>query len=125
MLIMRSLSRLYALYRRIPSQPMHGLLKRLYHWYTRLYSDKIHTIVVDGYRYEAHLREAIDSAICFKGAYEPDTRAAMRTFCEAGMNVIDIGANTGYHALFLADLCRPGTVLAFEPMPWAAARLRH
>lgn len=39
------------------------------------------------------------------------------------MTVIDIGANVGCHTCRLAKLVSPGTVVAFEPMPWARRKL--
>jgi len=60
-----------------------------------------------------HLQRAI-AADCLERAEEEVTRAILRP----GDQVLDIGANIGYHALRWAQRVRPaGMVFAFEPAP--------
>ncbi len=50
--------------------------------------------------------------------YEADTQAAFRKLIKPGMTVFDIGANSGYFTLLMADLVGPeGRVYSFEPFP--------
>lgn len=50
--------------------------------------------------------------------YEPDERAIMRRLVLPGMDVLDIGAQVGYHTLLLSKLVgEDGTVLAVEASP--------
>src|SRR5262249_28882977 len=50
--------------------------------------------------------------------YELETQTALRKIVRPGMTVFDIGANTGYFSVFLADLVGPqGRVYSFEPFP--------
>lgn len=50
--------------------------------------------------------------------YEMETQEALRKLIKPGMTVLDIGANTGYFSLLMADLVGPsGSVYCFEPFP--------
>lgn len=59
------------------------------------------------------------------GSWEPHIVAFYARYLRAGMTVVDVGANIGFHALHAA--CRvgqQGRVLAFEPDPRNASLLR-
>jgi FkbM family methyltransferase len=59
------------------------------------------------------------------GLFEPHVVEAMRHHVRPGAVAYDVGANVGYHTLYLADLVGPsGKVLAFEPNPSDHARLQ-
>jgi FkbM family methyltransferase len=48
--------------------------------------------------------------------YEPHVTAALKAYCSAGMTVLDVGANIGYHTLALSRLVgETGSVFAVEP----------
>lgn len=80
--------------------------------------------VVDGVAYELDLAEDIDSTIYFKGTFEPDTVAAIRTFVGRGDVVFDIGANIGWYTLMTSKIVgASGRVVAFEPTAWARRKL--
>lgn len=50
--------------------------------------------------------------------WEPETTALLRAELRAGMHVLDIGANIGYHTLLCAECVGPeGRVIALEPEP--------
>lgn len=52
------------------------------------------------------------------GDFEPHVTAILRRLCRQGWNVIDVGANVGYHTLQLASLVGPdGSVIAVEANP--------
>ena len=52
------------------------------------------------------------------GDFEPHVTAALRRLCRQGWNVMDVGANVGYHTLQLASLVGPhGSVVAVEANP--------
>lgn len=60
------------------------------------------------------------------GYWEMWTTELMQQLVRPGMTVVDAGANLGYFTLLLADLVGPeGRVLAFEPNPLIARRLRQ
>ena len=72
------------------------------------------------YRFEMDLRLGRLQKVFYlkPGLYEPQTERFIRHRVKPGMTVLDIGANTGYTTLLLADMVgRHGQVHAFEPMP--------
>ncbi len=69
---------------------------------------------------------AASDLIYFGGLYEYDEMSFCRRYLRAGDTAIDGGANIGTFTLFLSDLVRPGgRVIAIEPDPTAAERLRE
>jgi FkbM family methyltransferase len=72
------------------------------------------------YRFEMDLRLGRLQKIFYlkPGSYEPQTERFIRQNVKPGMTVLDIGANTGYMTILLADVVRAyGHVHSFEPMP--------
>ena len=68
--------------------------------------------------------EYIDSEICTKGCFEPDTTKAIASLVKQGDTVVDVGANIGCHTLLMAQLLgNAGMVYAFEPMAYAYRKL--
>lgn len=64
--------------------------------------------------------------IGFFGSYESELREIMRTVLPAGGTAIDVGANAGWHTLFMARLVGAhGRVLAVEPNPSVREHLRR
>ena len=60
------------------------------------------------------------------GAYEPELQDAIGRHIRPGMVVYDVGANVGYISLMLARAVgESGRVLAFEPLPANAERIRR
>jgi FkbM family methyltransferase len=54
--------------------------------------------------------------VWFRGSYELDTLGVLAALLRPGMNVIEAGANEGYHTVFAAwCVSRSGTVWPFEP----------
>lgn len=79
---------------------------------------------IDGIRYELDLNELIDSTMYYFGAFEPGTVCAFKSRVQPGHTVLDVGANVGCHTMLLSRLVGDsGTVIAFEPMPQAFAKL--
>jgi cyclopropane fatty-acyl-phospholipid synthase-like methyltransferase len=56
----------------------------------------------NGVTFELDLTESIDRALHDQGCFEPTTTAALAQLTKPGMTVLDLGANIGAHALFLA-----------------------
>jgi FkbM family methyltransferase len=78
-----------------------------------------------GIRWRLDLREGIDLTIYLAGAFEWTTLRKLERLVRPGMNVVDVGANVGAHALHLARLVGPsGSVTAFEPTSFAVRKLR-
>jgi FkbM family methyltransferase len=63
--------------------------------------------------------------IYFNGFPDPQEMAFCERYLRSGDNVIDAGANVGLYTLFFASLVQGGRILAFEPDPTAARRLRE
>ena len=73
-----------------------------------------------------HPQDVIDRSILLTGVWEPHVTEALRTHLHPGMVFYDVGANIGYDALLAARLVGPrGCVVAFEPNPVVARRLRE
>ncbi|MGC2280676.1 MAG: hypothetical protein WA603_11710, partial [Candidatus Acidiferrales bacterium] len=52
------------------------------------------------------------------GTWEPEVVQAVQQEVTAGMNVLDLGAQSGFYTLLLSRLVGPeGRVFAFEPLP--------
>ncbi len=68
-----------------------------------------------GYVYQGNTQNLIDRKVLLSGCHECDVLAFIRDFLESrhSPGCIDIGANIGHHALFMAKYSRK--VLAFEP----------
>ena len=76
-----------------------------------------------GIAFDLDLSESIDAAIFLEG-YEKDVRAAIDRHCVRGASVLDVGANVGAHALYLAKkVGSSGRVYAFEPAPYGFSKL--
>jgi FkbM family methyltransferase len=74
---------------------------------------------------ELDLSEHIQRMV-YLGAFEPWETKVVRRTLRAGMCVVDVGANVGYFSVLASRLVGPtGRVLAFEPSPSAAGRLRR
>lgn len=68
--------------------------------------------------------EGIDLAIFVFGAFEKDTRRALKKLATSGQTEIDVGANIGAHTLELARSIGPtGSVIALEPTDEVFERL--
>jgi FkbM family methyltransferase len=66
--------------------------------------------------------EHVQQSIFWYGYYEKEAVLTWEAFIGNGAIVIDIGAHTGYYSLVAAP--RAKTVIAFEPSPAIAARLK-
>ena len=81
---------------------------------------EIHPTLFGKYRFEMDLSHGFLQKIYFLKPtdYEPDTLRTLQSFVKPGMTVLDIGANTGFLTLRLADLVgAAGRVYSFEPFP--------
>jgi FkbM family methyltransferase len=91
-------------------------------FYTRFLVTGIerHEQLFGKYRFEMDLRLGRLQKIFYlkPGSYEPQTERFIRQNVKPGMTVLDIGANTGYMTILLADMVGVhGQVHSFEPMP--------
>lgn len=108
------------------ARPSRGLLARGHVAYHRATKGRYVIATIDRINYDLDLHEYIDSALYFRGCFEPTTTAAIKRLCRPGMTILDIGANVGAHTLRFAKLVgERGRVVAFEPMPWPRARLQR
>lgn len=63
--------------------------------------------------------------LCLDGYWESWITVALARLIRPGWHCVDVGANHGYFTLLMADAAGPaGRVLAVEPQPRLAARLR-
>lgn len=58
------------------------------------------------------------------GFYEAEELSIIEAHLKPGGVFLDLGANVGNHAVFVAKFCRPGTVILIEPNPEALRHLR-
>lgn len=60
----------------------------------------------------------IGGKIVYTGDYEPELKKVFKSLIHSGDQVLDIGANIGFHTLYFAQLVgNKGSVTAFEPVP--------
>ncbi len=79
-----------------------------------------------GNRFWLHPQDVIDRKLIVDGVWEAHVTASMMAHLGPGMVFYDIGANIGYNTLLASRLVgRSGRVIAFEPNPFIAARLRR
>jgi FkbM family methyltransferase len=94
--------------------------------FPRLYKPVEFVVDFYGLKYAGNSGNLIDRRILFFGAFEKDVLHFMRD-AAAALKVkrpvfIDVGANTGQHALFMSK--HVGQVYAVEPLPSILVRLR-
>lgn len=74
---------------------------------------------------DLNYREDLGTLVLFNGGYEDREIAELCKYISHGGTVLDVGANIGLSALEFSRSAGPGgRVLAFEPHPDTAARLR-
>jgi FkbM family methyltransferase len=120
----RMLRFLISVYRRIPGRPLSRQLRKLLFAYLATLPNPM-IAKRRGIVWELDLGDLIDRSIYLRSCFEPSTTSALTALSRPGMNALDIGANIGAHTLPLAKHIFPGTVYAFEPMPWARNKLQR
>jgi FkbM family methyltransferase len=79
---------------------------------------EVHSHLFGKYRFEMDLSLGFMQKVYYlkPNNYESEMQEALRTYVRPGMIALDIGANTGYVTLLLADLVgETGKVFSFEP----------
>jgi FkbM family methyltransferase len=77
-----------------------------------------------GAEFELDLGEFIQRQMYF-GCFEALEARAVADYLRPGMTVVDAGANVGFYTALAAERCgESGRVIAYEPSPYANARLR-
>ncbi|HXR98407.1 MAG TPA: FkbM family methyltransferase, partial [Terriglobales bacterium] len=77
-----------------------------------------------GAEFELDLGEFIQRQMYF-GCFEALESRAVADYLRPGMTVVDAGANVGFYTALAAERCgERGRVIAYEPSPYASARLR-
>lgn len=80
----------------------------------------------DGGLVQVDTGSALEYSLLFRGVHEPEIVEWIEHVVRAGSVCLDVGANVGAHALVMARRAGPsGRVLAFEPHPRLARRLRE
>ena len=104
--------------------PAPGLVRPPEAWYTT--APLVRTRRA-GLLWELDLRDNLQRTLYFTGTYERGVARLLERELRAGDVVADVGAHVGVHALRAAARLRAlggGRVVAFEPTPDSAARLR-
>ena len=70
-------------------------------------------------------KSALFRRIARDGYYEPELTSLCGKYIQSGTDVLDIGANIGFHSVFFAGLVQGGRVLAIEPTTNALERLNR
>lgn len=79
-----------------------------------------------GNKINISLKEAIGRAVAFSGVYELGMMEIIERLLKPGNCVVDVGANIGYVTSLMARKVGPkGKVLAFEPEPIVAQKLKN
>lgn len=104
------------------SQRMREYYFAAYCWLVR---KRVRVVDIDGIRLKLDFSQIIDVAVYLR-RFEPEIVAAIDRYARPGYTVVDIGANTGMHALpFAAKVGLEGKVYAFEPTDYAFSRLQE
>lgn len=77
------------------------------------YIDHEFVVPFFGYKYQGNLNDYIDRYVFYFGAYEIEELHLLKKYLNKDSVVIDVGANTGHHALFFSRYA--GEVYAFDP----------
>jgi FkbM family methyltransferase len=84
------------------------------------------TTVPGGARIRLHYREDLGLAVLLRGSWEQAELEYAARVVRPDTTAVDVGANVGIHTAVLANAVGPGgRVLAFEPEPGNAERLRE
>ena len=67
----------------------------------------------------------IEEAIAMLGQYEPHMTSGICAFMQQSGIFVDVGANIGYHSLYVAATLPDATCLAFDPHPTIYQQLRR
>ena len=80
----------------------------------------------DGNKFIIDTRSHLERHVYVFGEYERPIRTLIKRLIPPGVAAVDVGANVGVHTVLMAQLAGPsGKVLALEPVPHLAARLRE
>ena len=82
---------------------------------------------IDEFEGEFYLdaRSSLFKRVVTSGEYEPELTQRCIDHLDPDRDVIDIGANVGFHAVLFGQHVRAGRVLSVEPIPGALSRLRR
>ena len=86
-----------------------------------------HRLVIEYDRGLIHVDtvSSIEYAVLFRGVWEPEVTRLLDRLVRPGDVCLDVGASVGVHALLMAFRAGPaGRVIACEPQPELAARIR-
>jgi FkbM family methyltransferase len=87
------------------------------------------TVDAYGFTYKGKTGSTVDEQVLLFGLYEKDRLFFMRDYLKNSNTdnavVLDAGANTGNHALFLSRCIPRGKIHAFEPFPPVIRRFRE
>ncbi len=83
----------------------------------------IHVDEFDG-DFQIDARSALFRRLVRDGCYEPELTRLCRDKLDPNRDVLDIGANIGFHAVLFARMLQAGKVLSVEPTKNALARLQ-
>ena len=122
----RPLSRTAALAWRAATWPWPANVKRRLRRLARRHPGPF-DVALDGVRMRAYPAENYcDRVVVGQGRWpEPAEHEALRRHLAPGMVFVDVGANVGAYALFVGVHAPGARILAFEPHPRTAAKLRY
>lgn len=104
--------------------PNRSIREKYFSVYCWLVRGKKRIVQIDGVYFSLDLGQTIDVAVSL-GRFEPELVAAIHTHTKPGDTILDIGANTGVHAMVFAKCAVHGKVFAFEPTDYAFIRLKN
>lgn len=83
------------------------------------------TKVSDGRRFCVDLNEEMHKSVFFLGGYERAVTDVISSVVQKDDVCLDIGANFGWYATLLSQLCCDGEIHAFEPVPDTFGELKQ
>ncbi|MEM1116502.1 MAG: FkbM family methyltransferase [Bacteroidota bacterium] len=90
-----------------------------------LAEDPVVSVQDFGGRFALDARSHVLKRLLLDGTYEAELVGLCRQFVTPGRDAVDIGANAGFFSVLLANLLPADRVLAAEPSPAMARRLRQ
>lgn len=88
-------------------------------------NNKRSTLILGDTNIECDLEDKIQRDIYFFGAHNPIESFFVSQMLEEDDVIVDVGANTGFYTLLMAQKAKVGKVFGFEPVPKNFSILKH
>ena len=104
--------------RRKPFKGQFRLFAWLYNHKKLKQKSQVVSPIFGSFKVYTNTKNYIDANIYYLGDYEPWLKKHFKTLITKGANILDVGANIGFHSLYFAELAgAKGHVISVEPIP--------